>query len=241
MPIDPFEAQPLPGDEVPDSAILPAHDAQLASQALEGRAGFLRSMVRVFAENKLAVASLAMLIFIVLFCFLGPFLYSTNQTNANDAILNSVQNAPPSWSHPLGTDDSGFDVLGRIMYGGQIALIVGFFSAIVATIIGVAYGALSGFFGGWFDALCRYRALDPGLVPPDRVGGHLPADRTPLDLRDRCRLVARPSPADPRRDPLAADSRVRPSGPNLRRESPTHHRPPHRSQLGGHHRRVRHL
>ncbi len=165
MRIDPFEAQPLAGDDGPDSAILPMHDDQLAAEALKGRSGFLRSMVRVFAENKLAVASLITLVFIVGFCFLGPLIYDTNQTNANDALLNSVQNAPPSWSHPLGTDDSGFDVMGRIMFGGQIALIVGFFSAIVATIIGVAYGALSGFFGGWFDALAM-RFVDIGLSIP---------------------------------------------------------------------------
>ena len=165
MPIDPFEMQPLPHGAAPHDSMLPAHDEDLATAALDGRAGFLQSMARVFAENKLAVASLVVLIVIVLLCFVGPFIYTTNQTDANDALLNSIQNSPPSWSHPFGTDDSGFDVLGRIMYGGQIALIVGFLSAMVATIIGVAYGALSGFFGGWFDALAM-RFVDIGLSIP---------------------------------------------------------------------------
>jgi peptide/nickel transport system permease protein len=122
-------------------------------------------MARVFAENKLAVVSLAFLIFIVLFCFLGPLLYSTNQTNAQEALLNSTQNSPPSSSNWLGTDDNGFDILGRLMYGGQIALIVGFFAAVVATVVGVAYGALSGFFGGWFDSFLM-RLVDIGLSIP---------------------------------------------------------------------------
>ena len=101
----------------------------------------------------------------VLFCFVGPHIYVTNQTNAQDALLNSTQNSPPSWSHPLGTDENGFDILGRLMYGGQIALIVGFAAAVVATVIGVTYGALSGFFGGWLDSLFM-RFVDIGLSIP---------------------------------------------------------------------------
>ncbi len=127
--------------------------------------GFWRSTIRVFAENRLAVVSLFVLIFVVLFCFIGPLLYRTNQTDAQKALLESIQHASPSWSHLLGTDANGFDILGRLMYGGQIALIVGFLAAIVATVIGVSYGALSGFFGGWFDALAM-RIVDVGLSIP---------------------------------------------------------------------------
>lgn len=127
--------------------------------------GLLRSMAQVFSGNKLAVASLGVLVGMLAFCFLGPLLYHTNQTNAQQALIESIQDAPPSWSHWLGTDQSGFDVLGRLMYGGQIALLVGFLAAIVATIIGVTYGAVSGFFGGWFDALAM-RLVDVGLSIP---------------------------------------------------------------------------
>ncbi len=87
-----------------------------------------------------------------LFCFLGPHFYHTNQTNQQAALLNN-QNAPPGNGHPLGTDGTGFDILGRLMYGGQTSLIVGFASAFVATVVGVLYGAVSGFFGGWVDSL----------------------------------------------------------------------------------------
>lgn len=142
-------------------AVLPEPEAGSVRSA----GGSWRTTLRLFAENKLAVASLAFLVFMVLFCFLGPLVYDTNQTNAQQALLHSTQNAPPGNGHPLGTDDSGFDVLGRIMYGGQISLIVGFASAIVSTLLGVIYGATSGFFGGWLDSTMM-RLVDVGLSIP---------------------------------------------------------------------------
>jgi peptide/nickel transport system permease protein len=110
-------------------------------------------IARVFVQNKLAVAGLIVIVGMVLFCFVGPFLYHTNQTD-QQAVLNSsvVANTGPAKGQPLGTDGTGFDILGRLMYGGQTSLIVGFASAAVATIVGVIYGALSGFFGSWPDA-----------------------------------------------------------------------------------------
>jgi peptide/nickel transport system permease protein len=114
--------------------------------------GLARQILRVFVQNKLAVAGLIVIVFFVLFCFVGPLIYHTNQTNSQQALLNSTQNAPPSSAHPLGTDDTGFDILGRLMFGGQASLIVGFASAAVATVVGVLYGSLSGYIGGWLDA-----------------------------------------------------------------------------------------
>jgi peptide/nickel transport system permease protein len=127
--------------------------------------GNFRRIASVFVENKLAVVSLAVIILMVLFCFLGPHLYPTNQTNSELALQNSTQNAPPGNGNPLGTDESGFNMLGRLMVGGQVSLIVGLLSALVATIIGTLYGAVSGFFGGWFDALLM-RIVDVMLSIP---------------------------------------------------------------------------
>jgi peptide/nickel transport system permease protein len=110
-------------------------------------------MARVFRENKLAVAGLVVIVFFLLFCFVGPHLYETNQTNTELALQNSTNNAPPSSAHLLGTDQAGFDIVGRLMFGGQASLIVGFASAIVATVFGTVYGALSGFFGRWIDSV----------------------------------------------------------------------------------------
>jgi peptide/nickel transport system permease protein len=115
--------------------------------------GNLRRMLGVFSENKLAVVGVGVVVFFVLFCFVGPHIYPTNQTDAQYALQHSTQNAPPGNGNPLGTDENGFNVLGRLMFGGQASLIVGLASALVATIFGTLYGAVSGFFGGWLDSL----------------------------------------------------------------------------------------
>lgn len=60
---------------------------------------------------------------------------------------------PPSLNHLLGTDDLGRDVLARILYGARISLLVGFVAVGIATAIGIVIGAVSGFYGGWIDAV----------------------------------------------------------------------------------------
>jgi len=127
--------------------------------------GLTLQIFRVFIENRLAVVGLAIIVFAILFCWIGPLIYHTNQTDAQQALLHSVQNARPSGSHLLGTDPTGFDILGRIMYGGQISLEVGFAAAAIATLLGVLVGAVSGFFGGFVDTILM-RFVDVLLSVP---------------------------------------------------------------------------
>lgn len=115
--------------------------------------GMAKQILQVFVQNRLAVVGVVVIVFFLLFCFVGPYLYHTNQTNSELALQNAYQNASPGKGTPLGTDATGFDILGRLMFGGQTSLIVGFASAFVATVFGVIYGALSGFIGGWVDAI----------------------------------------------------------------------------------------
>lgn len=105
--------------------------------------------LREFMDNKLAVVGVGIIVFFLLFCFLGPLVYHTNQTTADLGATN----LPPSSAHPLGTDEAGFDELGRIMKGGQAALAIGFFAAFIATVIGTLYGAIAGLAGGVLDGL----------------------------------------------------------------------------------------
>jgi len=127
--------------------------------------GLASQFFHTFVENKLAVAGLFFIVFAVLFCYVGPVFYHTNQTSTQDALLYSTQNSPPSWDHPLGTDYSGFDVLGRLMYGGQVSLGIGFAAAALATVLGVLVGAVSGFFSGWLDSFLM-RIVDVLLSVP---------------------------------------------------------------------------
>src|ERR1700678_1025745 len=120
-----------------------------------------RLALREFTSNRLAVVGFGILIFFVLFCFLGPFIYHTDQTDTND-LLASVA---PSGSHLLGTDGQGFDELGRMMKGGQAALEIGFFAAFVAIVIGTLWGAVSGLAGGFIDSVMM-RIVDVFLSVP---------------------------------------------------------------------------
>ena len=117
--------------------------------------------LREFMENRLAVAGVLVLVFFVLFCFVGPLFYHTNQTLTNPLTTD----LPPGPGHPLGTDENGFDELGRIMAGGQTALEIGFLASFIATVVGTLYGAVSGLVGGVFDAVLM-RILDVFLSIP---------------------------------------------------------------------------
>src|SRR5450432_1016868 len=111
--------------------------------------------LREFMDNRLAVVGVLVLVFFVLFCFVGPLVYHTNQSLTNPLITD----LPPGAGHPLGTDQNGFDELGRIMVGGQTALAIGFLASFIATVVGTLYGAVSGLAGGALDAILM-RILD---------------------------------------------------------------------------------
>lgn len=61
--------------------------------------------------------------------------------------------ASPSWTHILGTDGDGFDVMSRIMYGGRVSLMVGFVVVFLECFLGIIMGGLAGYYGGWVDML----------------------------------------------------------------------------------------
>jgi peptide/nickel transport system permease protein len=114
-----------------------------------------------FLHNKRAMGGCLVVLLLVLFCFVGPLLYRTNQTSVN---LN-LANMPPGSGHPLGTDEYGIDILGRLMVGGQSSLELGFAVAIASTVIGALYGAISGMLGGIADAFLM-RIVDTLLAVP---------------------------------------------------------------------------
>ncbi len=120
--------------------------------------------LRIFAHNKLALVSLGYLVFITLFCFLWPHIHPTNQTN-QAATFNVAWNQPPSAQHWLGTDSNGFDELGRIAFGGEYSLTLGFLAGFITIVVGTVYGMVSGFFGGITDTIMM-RILDAFLSIP---------------------------------------------------------------------------
>jgi ABC-type dipeptide/oligopeptide/nickel transport system permease subunit len=120
-----------------------------------------RLALRSFAENRLAVVGVGILVFFVLFCWVGPLFYHGDTTLSQ--LVNS--NTAPAAGHPLGTDQQGFDVLGELMVGGQTSIEVGVFSSAIATVIGTLWGAISGLAGGIVDGIMM-RIVDVILAVP---------------------------------------------------------------------------
>lgn len=115
----------------------------------------------VFRQNRLALAGLVIVLGFVLFCFLGPVFYHTNQIATDVPIANR----PPSLKHLLGTDSVGYDELGRLMVGGRITLLVALAVAVLATSIGMIWGCVAGVSGGGVDSLMM-RIVDAALAIP---------------------------------------------------------------------------
>ena len=131
------------------------------SQLVRPARGRGANVFAVFRENKLALAGVVIIVLIVLFCFVGPLLYHTNQIATN---LN-VANDPPGAGHPLGTDNVGYDELGRLMVGGQSSLEIGIVAALLAGFFGVFWGAIAGFFRGIVGTIMM-RIVDAFLAIP---------------------------------------------------------------------------
>ncbi|MCR3759650.1 oligopeptide ABC transporter permease [Clostridium felsineum] len=116
---------------------------------------------RRLKKNKLAVAGLFILIFMVIFSILGPVVspYTTDTMDYSSPTIG------PCLHHLLGTDELGRDVLTRLMYAGRISLAVGIAAVVVEIIVGSMLGAVSGFYGGIIDGLIM-RIADVFLCIP---------------------------------------------------------------------------
>jgi peptide/nickel transport system permease protein len=116
---------------------------------------------RRFRRNRLAVAALAYLTIVHLVAVLAPHLAPQDP----DAIDLFNQLAPPSRAHLLGTDENGRDVFSRLIYGARASLAVAFAAMLMAMTVGTTLGAVSGFYGGWTDAVLM-RLTDGMLTIP---------------------------------------------------------------------------
>ena len=152
-------------------------------------------LIRRFFRSRLSLVGLIMVISLFLFCFAGPLVYNVwdpyvpdqtgqtdyfesqytytvdgttytvRQTNEKQITDNAFDS--PSMEHPLGTDKQGYDVLVRLMYGGQVSLLVSFLTVFLLTVFGVLIGGIAGYFGGWVDnlimRLCDILICLPGI------------------------------------------------------------------------------
>lgn len=112
-------------------------------------------------ENRLAVLGVIILAALLVFSFLGPFVWVTDQVHTD--LMNSYLS--PGAAHPFGTDSVGYDQLGRLMVGGQTSILVGVLAGVFATFLGTVWGAIAGFVGGWVDSLMM-RVVDSLMSIP---------------------------------------------------------------------------
>ena len=109
-----------------------------------------------FKSHKGAMLGLIVLALIVAFVVIGPWLWRIDPKYVNpDAVqMIKTRNKPPSWDHPLGTDQLGRDMLARMMAGGRVSLAVGMVAMVISMVIGGFIGLIAGF----------YRRLDGPLM-----------------------------------------------------------------------------
>lgn len=129
----------------------------------EARLALVRGLPS-FGTSRLAVIGTGMVAAIAAFSFLGPLVYHTNQVT----VQLNLATLPPGAGHPLGTDASGYDILGRLMLGGRSSLELGLGVSAATAIVGTLYGAIAGYFGGIVDAVMM-RVVDTFLAIPSLV------------------------------------------------------------------------
>jgi oligopeptide transport system permease protein len=126
-------------------------------QALAGapirQASLWRDAWYRYMRNKGALLAGIVFALVVLYCIVVPIVspYDPNEVDF------SLANQTPSWEHPLGTDRFGRDMLTRTALGGRVSIGIGFAATLAILVIGIAYGAISGFVGGILDnAMMRF-------------------------------------------------------------------------------------
>ena len=139
---------------------------------------FWRDGVRRFKKNKIAMASLTVVIIILIFAFILPAFYphSYEQQIRGSENLAPMQYSPQElelkasgvkvFPHILGTDSLGRDTMIRLMFGSRISLLVGLVASVLVLIIGSVYGSIAGYFGGKVD-MVMMRIVDIIYTVPD--------------------------------------------------------------------------
>ncbi len=109
---------------------------------------YLQTVWRRFKRHRLAMISMVILGILVFAAVFAPWLSPYSPTQINPSF-----SAPPSAEHWLGTDTIGRDIFSRLLYGTRVSLLVGFLTAALSTVVGVALGLLSGYLGGVVDMI----------------------------------------------------------------------------------------
>ena len=128
------------------------------------------TFLKIYAEDRLALFFLFILLSLLVFVFIGPYFtlqnpYDLAQLSILDSIMPPMSKSLDDEFFYLGTDDQGRDLVSAIIYGLRISLFVGLLSVIIALFIGIVLGIISAYFGGVIDSIIM-RIADMVLAMP---------------------------------------------------------------------------
>jgi peptide/nickel transport system permease protein len=136
---------------------LPAVETRSAAAA---RSSPVRRSWRAFRRNRSAVIALCLLVLTIVLAPAAVFFMATNPEAISADVLSK-----PSWSHPMGTEYLGRDILVRVLHGVTTSLLVGGTVAVMAASIGVVVGVVAGYYGKWAD-VAAMRFAEALLIIP---------------------------------------------------------------------------
>lgn len=105
---------------------------------------------RRFRKHTMALSGMVGIAGLILFIIVGSILITEREANEVDL---AARLSPPSSEHWMGTDSTGRDTFSRIIYGGQISIIIGILAVTISVTIGTVVGGMAGYFGGGMDSV----------------------------------------------------------------------------------------
>lgn len=129
-----------------------AVEMQAETLLTERQESWLKIVWRRFRRHKLAMAGMTVVLFLILVSVLANVIAPYHPIREMDL---HDRNAGPSAEHLMGTDVLGRDIFSRLLYAGRISLFVAFTVIILSETFGAIVGAVSGFYGGWVDAVVQ--------------------------------------------------------------------------------------
>lgn len=122
-------------------------DESVVEHSARKKIGYWQDAWRRLKQNKLAFASLILLSVLILMTIIGPWIAGYDYAEVDPA----AKNLGPCAAHWFGTDSLGRDLFARVWQAGRVSMTIGIFGALVSTVVGVIYGSISAFFGGFVD------------------------------------------------------------------------------------------
>jgi len=156
----------VPNDRI---ALEKAQAGNVSEPAPPKKRSQMRDVWRRFSRSKTAMLGLFIMVILVMLAIFADVIAPGDARNPGYAIQN-LRNTfqPPSWEHPFGTDNFGRDVFARVVHGSRISLQIGFLVVTVSMVVGVALGAMAGFYSGIVDNFIM-RFVDILLAIPNMV------------------------------------------------------------------------